>query len=75
MLWSAVRWLFYIFSFQAHPDFSDYACKSVANCGLVAGYQAVYRVCFALTSFFFLLCIIMINVKSSKDFRASIQNG
>ena len=41
----------------------------------VIGYEAVYRVCFALAMFFFLFCVIMIKVQTSKDPRAKIQNG
>ncbi|XP_077382037.1 serine incorporator 2 [Festucalex cinctus] len=45
------------------------------NCDVIVGYKSVYRICFAMTCFFFLFFIIMIRVKSSKDPRASIQNG
>ncbi|EEB13437.1 serine incorporator, putative [Pediculus humanus corporis] len=45
------------------------------ECDNAVGYPAVYRLCFALTCFFTLMCIIMIGVKSSKDPRAAIQNG
>ena len=45
------------------------------NCSIIAGYSAVYRVCFGLTCFFALFAFIMINVKSSKDPRGGIQNG
>jgi hypothetical protein len=41
----------------------------------VIGYFAVYRICFALTCFFFLFMVIMIYVRSSHDPRARIQNG
>ena len=34
-----------------------------------------YRLCFIVTLFFMLFSLIMINVKSSKDPRAGIQNG
>nr|CDS24426.1 serine incorporator 1 [Echinococcus granulosus] len=44
-------------------------------CGLITGYGAVYRMCFALTLFFFVFSLCMINVKSSHDFRAAIHNG
>ncbi|XP_041473224.1 probable serine incorporator isoform X2 [Lytechinus variegatus] len=44
-------------------------------CERLAGYRSVYRVSFGVAAFFFLLSIIMINVKSSKDMRAPIQNG
>jgi hypothetical protein len=45
------------------------------ECDKIVGYAAVYRVCFTLACFFFLMALIMINVKSSKDPRAAIQNG
>ncbi|XP_071942620.1 serine incorporator 1-like isoform X2 [Antedon mediterranea] len=44
-------------------------------CDLVAGYSGVYRVCFGLACFFFLLAVIMLNTKSSGDPRSKIQNG
>jgi len=47
----------------------------ILDCNKIVGYLAVYRVCFALAAFFFLFMVIMINVKSSKDPRAAIQNG
>ena len=37
--------------------------------------MAVYRLCLIVTLFFTVMSIIMINVKSSKDPRAGIQNG
>ncbi|XP_059412845.1 serine incorporator 2-like [Carassius carassius] len=45
------------------------------NCEIIVGYKSVYRMCFAMTCFFFLFSIIMIRVRSSKDPRAAIQNG
>ncbi|XP_026204408.1 serine incorporator 2 [Anabas testudineus] len=45
------------------------------NCDVIVGYKSVYRMCFAMTCFFFLFSLIMIRVRSSKDPRASIQNG
>ncbi|XP_038164877.1 serine incorporator 2 [Cyprinodon tularosa] len=45
------------------------------NCDIIVGYKSVYRMCFAMACFFFLFSIIMIRVRSSKDPRASIQNG
>lgn len=47
----------------------------MVNCEAAVGYMAVYRVCFALSIFFFLMALIMIGVKNSKDHRAGIQNG
>ncbi|KAM9807003.1 serine incorporator 2 [Syngnathus typhle] len=45
------------------------------DCDVIVGYKSVYRICFAMTCFFFLFFIIMIRVRSSKDPRASLQNG
>ncbi|XP_076623892.1 serine incorporator TMS1 isoform X2 [Colletes latitarsis] len=45
------------------------------DCESAVGYLAVYRICFIITLYFFLMSIIMIGVKSSKDPRAPIQNG
>ncbi|KAH9508327.1 Serine incorporator 3 [Bulinus truncatus] len=46
-----------------------------AQCNNVVGFLAVYRICFAMTMFFALFCLIMLKVSSSKDPRAKIQNG
>ncbi|XP_069702292.1 probable serine incorporator isoform X2 [Periplaneta americana] len=45
------------------------------ECESAVGYLAVYRICFALSAFFFLMALVMIGVKTSKDPRAGIQNG
>jgi len=45
------------------------------DCTEATGYLAVYRLCLIVTLFFILMSIIMINVKSSSDPRAGIQNG
>ncbi|BES97379.1 Serine incorporator (Serinc) [Nesidiocoris tenuis] len=45
------------------------------DCQNAVGYMAVYRLCFALACFFFLMALMMIGVKSSRDHRAGIQNG
>lgn len=45
------------------------------NCDIIVGYKSVYRMCFAMACFFFLFCLIMIRVRSSKDPRAALQNG
>nr|CAG4641747.1 EOG090X07ET [Eurycercus lamellatus] len=45
------------------------------DCGIAAGYLAVYRLCFGMTLFFLFMALLMIGVKSSKDPRAGIQNG
>jgi len=45
------------------------------QCDSAVGFLAVYRVCFAMAMFFFLFCLLMIKVDSSKDPRSKIQNG
>ncbi|KAK2830051.1 hypothetical protein Q5P01_017982 [Channa striata] len=49
--------------------------ENKVNCDIIVGYKSVYRMCFAMACFFFLFSLIMIRVRSSKDPRASIQNG
>ncbi|KAJ8680576.1 hypothetical protein QAD02_016363 [Eretmocerus hayati] len=45
------------------------------DCQQAVGYLAVYRISFVTSVFFFLMCAIMIGVKSSRDPRAAVQNG
>ncbi|CAH1254732.1 SERINC5 [Branchiostoma lanceolatum] len=64
---------------QSIPGFSQ-VCDFLnlgTNCNIsqVIGFLAVYRVCFSMAVFFFLLMILMINVKTSQDCRAGIHNG
>ncbi|XP_052222508.1 serine incorporator 1-like [Dreissena polymorpha] len=54
---------------------SNTALFKAQQCDNVVGYLSVYRVCFAMAAFFFLFCVLMIKVNSSKDPRAKIQNG
>lgn len=49
--------------------------ESAIHCNEAVGYLAVYRICFALAGFFFLMLLIMLGVKSSQDPRSGIQNG
>lgn len=58
---------------QSVPFCSNHVYQ--ADCAKAVGYLAVYRVCFALTLFFFAMMLMMIGVKSSKDPRQGIQNG
>ncbi|XP_037534993.1 serine incorporator 1-like [Nematolebias whitei] len=44
------------------------------NCEMFVGYKAVYRFCFGMSMWFLLFSILLINIKSSKDRRASIHN-
>ena len=45
------------------------------GCKDLVGYLAVYRICFIVCLFFVLMALLTIGVKSSKDYRAGIQNG
>ncbi|NXU56776.1 SERC3 protein, partial [Turnix velox] len=45
------------------------------SCDMFVGYRAVYRISFAMAVFFFLLSLLMIQVKTSNDPRASVHNG
>lgn len=49
--------------------------ENQVNCDVIVGYKSVYRMCFAMTCFFFLFSVLMIGVRSSKDPRAAVQNG
>ncbi|KAG7202801.1 hypothetical protein KM043_009962 [Ampulex compressa] len=49
--------------------------KFTVDCDDAVGYLAVYRICFIISLYFFLMSVIMIRVKSSNDPRAPIQNG
>ncbi|XP_037330818.2 serine incorporator 2 [Pungitius pungitius] len=49
--------------------------ENTVNCDIIVGYKSVYRICFAMTCFFFLFVLLMILVRSSKDPRAAVQNG
>lgn len=49
--------------------------KFTVDCESAVGYLAVYRICFIIALYFFLMSIIMIRVRSSRDPRAPIQNG
>uniref|UniRef100_A0A8C4R668 Serine incorporator 4 n=1 Tax=Eptatretus burgeri TaxID=7764 RepID=A0A8C4R668_EPTBU len=59
------------------PFYAD-VCESIQagkDCEVLVGYSAVYKVCFGMAAFFFLLFLFLINVKTSRDCRASVHNG
>ncbi|KAK0412790.1 hypothetical protein QR680_006412 [Steinernema hermaphroditum] len=45
------------------------------KCNRATGFQAVYRLCAAMATFFFIFMALMWGVQSSNDVRAKIQNG
>nr|CAG4644009.1 EOG090X07ET [Lepidurus arcticus] len=52
-----------------------FSSTAAFDCSKVVGYLSVYRICFAMSLFFFAMALVMINVKTSNDFRSGIQNG
>ncbi|XP_075038527.1 serine incorporator 5 [Mixophyes fleayi] len=61
-----------------HIPFYEDICQHLQagdNCERLVGYSAVYRVCFGMACFFFILFILTINIKNSKSCRAKIHNG
>ncbi|XP_032084323.1 serine incorporator 2 [Thamnophis elegans] len=60
------------------PGFCEGSSSPVGikvDCKAFLGLKSVYRMCFATASFFFFFALLMLCVRSSKDPRASIQNG
>ncbi|KAM3940053.1 serine incorporator 5 [Leptodactylus fuscus] len=63
---------------EEHIPFYGDICEHLqagVNCEKLVGYSAVYRVCFGMACFFFLLFILTINIKNSRGCRAYIHNG
>uniref|UniRef100_A0A5S6QZS7 Serine incorporator 1 n=1 Tax=Trichuris muris TaxID=70415 RepID=A0A5S6QZS7_TRIMR len=77
ILGTVVSCLMLVPSIQKRLAESNWFCKEILNfeCDRATGYQSVYRMCFAMAAFFFILMILMFRVRSSKDPRAKIQNG
>ncbi|VDN58930.1 unnamed protein product [Dracunculus medinensis] len=65
---------------QAKLAESSWFCQGLSgiagiNCNRATGFQAVYRLCAAMATFFFIFMVLMFGVKSSSDTRSKIQNG
>lgn len=59
---------------------SNWFCQGLSSyagikCNRATGFQAVYRLCAAMATFFFIFMVLMLGVKSSNDVRSKIQNG
>jgi hypothetical protein len=55
---------------------ANWFCERVnIKCSHATGFQAVYRLCAGMATFFFTFTLLMLGVKSSNDFRSKIQNG
>ena len=65
--------IYYSILFLKVPFFNE-ACTA-ANCDVLVGYLAVYRICFGMAAFFFLFMVLNIGVSSGKDCRAGLNNG
>ena len=54
----------------------SFLCEHLVDgCTRVVGFLAVYRIMFAVASFYFLFSVTMLFVRNSRDPRAYIQNG
>ncbi|KAM5194691.1 LOW QUALITY PROTEIN: serine incorporator 5 [Mantella aurantiaca] len=63
---------------QEHIPIYEDICehlKAGEKCEKMVGYSAVYRVCFGMACFFFILFVFTINIKNSRGCRAAIHNG
>lgn len=58
-------------------DFMHAHCIKEGACKLedMIGSMGVFRVCWAMSTFFFLMSILMIGVRSGQDWRRGLQNG
>ena len=57
---------------------TPHLCSELLNsrtCANLVGYSAVYRLCFAIASFFFVSSLLFVQVKYVNDLRARIHNG
>jgi len=60
---------------ESNGDIPFVNIKGLISCESLGSYLFVYKVCFPVALFFFLMSLIMIDVRSSKDIRGPIQNG
>ncbi|XP_027859684.1 serine incorporator 1 [Xiphophorus couchianus] len=51
------------------------AHQAYLKCEMLVGYKAVYRFCFGMSMWFLSFSIFTLNIKTSRDPRASIHNG
>ncbi|XP_033634232.1 serine incorporator 5-like isoform X3 [Asterias rubens] len=60
-----------------YPKLLDF-CRTIGvgeNCSRLIGFASVYRICFSMAIFFFILLIITVGIRNSKSCRAAVHNG
>ncbi|OCU02442.1 serine incorporator 5 [Xenopus laevis] len=57
-----------------HKDICEHI-QAGLECEKLLGYSAVYRVCFGMACFFFILFILTLFIRNSRSWRAYIHNG
>ncbi|KAL7988988.1 hypothetical protein Chor_007907 [Crotalus horridus] len=63
---------------KEHIYFYETICQHIQagdSCEKLVGYSAVYRVCFGMACFFFIIFLLTIKINNSKSCRAYIHNG
>jgi hypothetical protein len=75
-----ISWIFLVPSLASTLKKIPALCKGTTfdgkiACDQIVGYLSVYRIQFSLACFFFLMMLLMLFVKNSKDPRNGIQNG
>ena len=72
-----MSWLLNLLIYKQFSHF-EATCKVLNagdQCEKLIGYMAVYRMAFTITSFFFLMSLLTLGIRTSSNWRASIHNG
>lgn len=78
VLSTTVCFLMLVPNMRVYLDKIPYFCSGLTSktmCDKLVGYSAVYRISFAMSIFYLILSVIMLNVTSTSEFRAKIHNG